>query len=309
MTILRVIFPIFALVLVGYLTTYSGLLSARDIQGLSRFVFTIALPVLLFYSMAHLELPGAFDWQFLFSYYTVLLVIYGLGIWTSKHWFAQTPLEQSLFGMGSAYSNTLLVGLPIISAGLGQAALLPLFVLVSIHSAVLFFIVTVLAERGNGAGHTARQVAVQTLRNLATNPIIIGLVLGLLVKLLAVPIPKPIDDSLALIDRAALPVALFVLGGSLTTYKIAGHFREAWTMVGLKVVLMPLLVWFLAFPVFHIDPLWGAVAVMTAGMPVGINAYLFAQKYETNIATLSTAVLLSTLLTVVAQSIWLAIFL
>lgn len=79
-------------------------------------------------------------------------------------------------------------------------------------------------------------------------------------------------------------------------------------MIGLKLVLQPVLVWVLAFVVFHLDPLWGAVAVMSAGMPVGINAYLFAHKYQIGIATISTAILLSTLLAVISQSVLLAVF-
>ena len=55
--------------------------------------------------------------------------------------------EQGIFGLGASYSNMILIGLPIISTGLGDEALLPLFMLVSIHSALLFFVVTLLVER------------------------------------------------------------------------------------------------------------------------------------------------------------------
>lgn len=308
MTIIEVIFPIFAIALVGYGAAYKGVLSARDIDGISRFVFNIAIPVLLFNSLAHIELPTAFNWQFLFSYYVVVLLIYGLGIWASKRWFAYSPQEQGIFGLGSAYSNTILVGLPVISAGLGEAALLPLFMLISVHSAVLFFIVMLLMERGNGANRSPSQIAAQTIKNLIRNPIILGLALGLLFNLLAIPIPALLEEPLTLLGRASVPCALFALGASLNAYKIAGHLTEAWTMIGLKMALQPLLVWILAFPVFHLDPLWGAVAVMTAGMPVGVNAYIFAEKYQVGMATLSTAVLLSTLMTVLSQSLLLAMF-
>jgi malonate transporter len=98
------------------------------------------------------------------------------------------------------------------------------------------------------------------------------------------------------------------MGASLNTYKITGHFAEALTMVSLKMVLQPFLVWLLAFVVFRIDPLWGAVAVMVAGMPVGITAFVFAQEYQAGIAILSTSIFLSTLLAVFSQSLLLAIF-
>ncbi|MCB0214671.1 MAG: AEC family transporter [Anaerolineae bacterium] len=308
MTIIRVIFPIFAIALVGYLAAYRGILDARDIKGISRFVFSIIIPILLFNSLAHIELPPQLQWQFLLSYYGVVLFVYSLAVWTSKHWFVHSPQEQGIFGLGSTYSNMILVGLPVISAGLGDQALLPLFMLVSMHSALLFFIVMVMTERANGAGRPAQQIAAQTVKNLVRNPIIIGLILGLTFNLLAIPIPKLIEDTLDILSRATLPCALFVLGASLNSYKIAGHLTEAWTMIGLKMVLQPLLVWVLAFLVFHIDPLWGVVAVMAAGMPIGVNAYLFAVEYQAGVATLSTAILLSTLFAVVSQSVLLAIF-
>ncbi|MCI0578404.1 MAG: AEC family transporter [Chloroflexi bacterium] len=308
MIVLEVIFPVFAVALAGYAAAYKRVLSAGDIAGISRFVFTVAIPVLLFNSLAHLELPARINWQFLLSYYVVALFVYGLGVWMSRRWFAHSPQEQGVFGLGASYSNMLLVGLPIISAGLGDEALLPLFMLVSIHSATLFLMVTLLAERGNGPGRSSRQLAAQTIKNLTRNPIIASLALGLLANVLAVPIPKVVDDTLTVLSQATLPCALFVLGASLNAYQVAGHFTEAWTIIGLKLALQPFLVWLLVFIVFHIDPLWGAVAVMVAGMPVGINAYLFAQKYQAGIAAVSTAILLSTLLAVFSQSLLLAIF-
>jgi predicted permease len=85
MTILQVIFPIFAMALVGYVAVYKGILDARDTEGISRFVFNITLPALLFSSLARVELPAQFNRKFLFSYSVVALIIYGLGVIASKY--------------------------------------------------------------------------------------------------------------------------------------------------------------------------------------------------------------------------------
>lgn len=305
MNVIEVILPVFVVVAAGYLAAYAGVIKPTDHEGLSRFVFNVALPVLLFDSLAKVTLPAQVDWQFFISYYLAVLIVYRLAVWLGRRWFAASAQEQGVLGMGAAYSNLVLIGLPIISAGLGDEALLPLFLLISIHSAVLFFLSTMMVERGEQHGRSPQQIAFQTGKSLARNPIIIGLALGLLVNLLAIPIPGPSDEAVSLLSQAALPCSLFVLGASLTTYKIAGHFSEAWLVIGLKMVLQPLLVWVLVFRVFEIEPLWGTVAVMAAGMPVGINAYMFAQKYHTGIAVLSTAVLLSTILAIFSQSLWL----
>lgn len=217
MTVLQVIFPVFVLALIGYLAARLKLFSPQHIDGISRFVFNIALPALLFRSLASLELPADVNWEFLISYYAVVLLIYAIGIWTSRWWFLHTPQEQGVFGLGASYSNLILVGLPIISAGLGDEALLPLFVLVSVHSAMLFLIVTILVEGANGADGSVRRVVLQTIRALALNPIVISLALGLLANLLRLTLPPVIDTPLSLLSDASLPCALFVLGASLNT--------------------------------------------------------------------------------------------
>lgn len=305
MSIVAVITPICILVLAGYLITYFGVLKAGDVAGLSRFVFNIALPVLLFNSLANVTLPPRLDWQFLLAYYLVVLVIYGLGMWLSKRWFTTPVKEQAVFGMGASYSNLMLVGLPIISAGLGDEALLPLFLLVSVHSAILFFITSVLLESGVGNGRSFTQIGLQTTKRVIRTPIIIGLAVGFVFNVLAIPIPAPIAAAFDIISDATLACSLIVLGASLTTYKIAGHITEAGLIVALKLALQPILVWVLVFYVFDIDPLWGTVAVMAAGMPVGISAYIYADNYQLGIAALSTAVLLSTILAIFSQSFWL----
>lgn len=301
MVILEVVFPVFAIALIGYVVTYRKFFGIREIEGISRYVFNIAIPALLFESMSTIELPERINWAFMLSYYVVACLMFGLGMWISHNRFDYSAREQSIFGMGVSYSNAVLIGLPLISGGLGDKALLPLFMLIAVHSAIIFSLVTLFAER-NGYANSRRFVARQTLRNMASNPIIIGLVLGLLANFLSLPVPAPLGATIELIGRSALPCALFVLGASLSAYKLAGHFREAWTIVGLKMLVQPLLVAILAFGIFHIDPLWAAVAVMMAAMPVGINTYIFAQKYQACVAPVSSAIVLSTLLAVFTLS-------
>ena len=307
-TVLEVIFPVFAIALVGYLAARWRVLSAAEVSGISKFVFKIALPVLLFRSMAKIALPDSFNWQFWLTYYSVAVGVYGLGFWISKKWFAHNASEQAIFGLGAAYSNTVLVGLPVISAGLGEQALLPMFMLIAVHAAIMFLLVTLFSERGNGHDLTRGQVASQTFKSLSRNPIIIGLLLGLLVNLLGLPHPKPLDDFIGLLGQAGLPCAIFVLGASLNAYKITGHLREAWALIGFKMILQPALVAFVAFVLFPLEPLWAAVAVMMAALPVGINAFIFAEQYQSGVAFISSAILISTLLAVVSQSVLLAIF-
>lgn len=330
MQILTIIFPVFAIALTGYITARIGIFSKTDIHGLSRFVFNLALPVLLFNALYSLELPPQINWQFLLSYYLVVLLIFTVSIGLGRLQFTLTPRQQGVFAIGATYSNLGLLGLPIITIGLGEKALLPLLTIISIHAGILWFIGTVVTERADGETETQNnpgrrilQTGWRSIKSLVKNPIIIGLILGLLFNRLPQILPQVIIDTLELFGRTSLPCALFVLGGSLAVFRPAAvetntnllplnqanhEIIETAVLIILKLIIHPFLVWLLAFQLFHIDPLWAAVAVMAAGMPVGINAYMFAQKYQECLRVVGSAVLLSTLLAAATQTILLAIF-
>lgn len=308
MDILNVIFPVFALAAVGYGLTAVHFFRPQDIAGISRYVFNLAIPVLLFDAMATLDLPPQIEWPFLLCYYLAALAVFALGNRIGRVQFGYGRAAQGVFGLGASYSNMVLVGLPIISAGMGDAALLPMFLLISVQSATMFTAVTAVAESGADAAKRRRDLILLPLQKLARNPILGGLLLGLLFNRLALPLPNPIADTIQLIRASALPCALFVMGASLSQYRLAGQFKPAWTLVGLKMGVQPLLVWLLGAYVFRLSAPWLPVAVMAAALPTGVNASIFAHKYDACIAPVTTATLISTLLAVVSLSLLLVVF-
>jgi len=309
MAIFNIIFPIFALALLGYILAYMKVFRNQDIAGISRYVFNVAIPALLFDAMATVNLPAQIQWTFLLSYYLAALFIFGLGNWLGRVRFGHNRAEQGIFGLGAAYSNTVLIGLPVVSSAFGDEALLPMFLIISIHTAVLFTAVTAVIETEVGAVQRRRDLFLLPLSKIGRNPIILGLLLGLLFNWLSLSLPQPLDDAIGLIRASALPCALFVMGASLSQYKLAGHFAEAWTIIGLKMILLPLLVWLLAFFVFRLTPLWATVAVVTASLPVGINVSIFAHEYEACIAPVATATVISTVISIGSLTLLLSWFL
>jgi hypothetical protein len=209
--------------------------------------------------------------------------------------------------LGASYSNLVIVGLPIIAAGLGEQAILPLLALVSVQNLLLFPLVTLFAHP-NEPGTRMISRLWEPVKRAATNPLMIGLALGFLVKLLSIQMPSLIAEPIHLIAQTGLPCALIVLGASFHRYKVGRPSREALTMVGLKMVLQPLLVWVLVIVVIGLDPLWAAVAVMAAGMPTGINAYVMAEQMGAGQRFVSASIWMSTLLAVVSQAGLLAFF-
>ena len=157
-----------------------------------------------------------------------------------------------------------------------------------------------MGKSGRGA---FRQAAKAALKAVISNPIIMSVMAGAAIALLGIELPAILDGIVKLVRGANVPCALFALGATLYGLPYAERIRETAFMVVLKLVGYPALV-YLAMNVFlpDLDPVWRAVAVIAAAVPMGANVYLVAVRYETYVERASTAVLASTVLSVVTVS-------
>lgn len=309
MEIIGVVFPVFFIVIIGYLSALSGFISSEDATSLGKYVFNIAIPALLFSALSTVALPDSFEWEYVVAYYGTSVLVFGIAVLSSRFLFRQSQEQQAIFGMGSSYSNTVLVGLPIISAGLGDAALLPLFVIVTFHTAVFFPIVISMVESDATVKKSQRGMLVELINGIALNPIVLGLVLGVVVNVLGIQLWPPFVDGIDTLGRAALPCALFALGATLNNYTLKGNLSKAAVMVFFKMIIHPAMVFVVVFGVLKLNLLWGTVAVMTAGMPTGVNTFVLSQRYDVNLPVVSSSILLSTIAAIFTQSAMLAVYL
>jgi malonate transporter and related proteins len=304
--VLDVILPIFGLLAFGYAATFSRVFGEAAATALASFVFYFAIPVLLFRNMATTTLPDAIAWGYLGAFYGGTALAFALGMAIARTAFGGPFERQAIIGFGCAFGNSVLLGIPVVLTGLGEAASLPLFLLLAFHSA--FTVITVVLEVGGARREELREVPKKALRGLTSNPILWGLLGGVAINLLGLSLPAALERWTALVAGAAVPCALFSMGASLRAYRIAGALRVALVMVAIKLVVCPLTVWALATFVFDVPPLWAKVAILLAAMPVGVNVYLFGVRYDAGQAESATAILLSSILsvaTLAAALVWL----
>lgn len=301
-----IIAPVFGLLLFGYAATFTKIFDAAAGRALAAFAFWFAIPVMLFRNMAGQPLPDVLPWGYLVSYYGAALVMFALGMALSRRLF-RAPLEaQAIIGFGGAYGNVVLLATPLVLTAFGPAATLPFFLILSFHSVLMFVVVTVVIELGRGSRGELRELPRRVLLGLVTNPIPMALLAGLLFRWSGASLPVAVDKWAGLIAGAAGPCALFSMGASLRAYRISGALPQAGLMMLHKLALYPLLVWLLASQVFDVPPLWVAVAVVTAAMPVGVNTYLFAERYAVGQGESAAAILLSTALSILTLALILA---
>ena len=301
--LIDIIVPVFGLVGLGFLAARRGWITEAGCDGVASFVFNFAIPAMLFRAMVTRDMPDPIQWEFLIAYFGGGYVAWAIGMFISRRAFKRDWDEASIAGMTAGFANTVMLGVPLIHLAFGEAALLPVFLIISFHSWQLFLVVTLMVEAARGRRGNPRELATSVVKGLVTNPIIMGLVAGVAWRLLELPLPKPVDGLLELLGRAAIPCSLFALGASLARYKLMGAMPEALTGSALKLLIHPLAVYVIGAYVFQLDPLWLNVAVIVAATPVGINVYLFGLRYDIGTAPAATAILMSTALSVITLAV------
>lgn len=295
---LLIVLPVFGLIALGYGARWTRLLRETTGEGLSDFVFVLAVPCLLFKTLATAAIPTDQPWGYWISYFTGLGVVWLIAQLVAQRIFKRKGPELVVSGFAAAQSNTVFVGIPMILKAYGDAGAVPLGLLLVVHLPVTMTIATLLAERGSASfGLLAKR--------LFTHPIILGILLGAAARPVIGLVPAPLWTIIDLLAAAAVPCALVSLGIALRRYGLASGLGLPVVLSGLKLIVHPLIVWVLATQVFAMPPAWAGVAVLFAACPCGINAYLFAERYRQGVADASSAIALSTALSLFTTIGWL----
>lgn len=321
LTTLAVVLPIFALILAGWLARRTGLLGAHAMAELNRFVVWLALPALLFDVMARSVGPEIWQPGFLATFGLSSGALLVLTAWLARR--RGRPLaDAAIDGLNASYPNTGYMGFPLALAAFGPAALGPTTIAVILTVCVVFAGAIVLIEAGlqGGSGPGARRgpVARTVALALLRNPLLVAPFCGALVPLLGFGVPAPAEAFLKLLGGAASPCALVALGLFLAERRGAGgsarsagdgarsRHATAW-LAGLKLVVHPLLAYGLGRFVFDLTPLALHSAVLMAALPTGTGPFMLAEFYRREAALTADTVLVSTVLSVVTVSAYLAL--
>lgn len=306
LAVLQIVLPVFLVVGLGYAAAAFKLFPDTAIDGLLLFVIRFATPCLLFTAMYGVALDRAFDVRLLFSYYGPAVACFVAALLFARG-VGRRPGEAVAIAFVALFSNTLLIGLPIILRAYGDEVAEPAFGVMALQSPVFFSlgIIAMEVSRRDGAGALA--AAKRAAKSIAGNALMIGVVLGLLFNLLEIRLPEPIEDATTLLSGATLPAALFVLGAALTRYRLQSDLGWAIGLATTSLFVHPGLAWLLSAKVFALDEAFVRAAVVLAAMPPGFNVYVFAAMYKRGESVAAGSVILATAFSVVSVTIWLTI--
>ncbi|HPQ96467.1 MAG: AEC family transporter [Thiothrix sp.] len=302
--ILNIVAPVFLVIVAGFAAVRSGLFADAMIDGVMRFAVLFAVPCLLFRAVSTLKLGDAFDWRLVLAFYSGALISFTLASTVARRWFGRKPGEAVAVGFVALFSNLLLLGLPISERAWGRDELAPVYAIVSLHAPFCYLVgISVmewLRSDGRSGWETARIIGSAMFRN----SLMIGIGLGFLVNFSGLVLPEALGAAIDLLARAALPAALFALGGVLARYRLKQTLGEVSMVTLMSLFVHPLLVYLICL-LLGVEQQQLRKVVLMAAMAPGLNSYLFAVLYQRGQETAASTVLLATVLSVGTVSLWL----
>lgn len=302
--ILTTVLPVFGMIVLGYGFASVRLFDAAAGKGITLFVFNVAIPALLFKTVATMAAQSAPPWGLWFVFFGGL----------ASTWIVTAAAARGITGlnvsggasasMAAGFGNLALLGTPLALSHFGQQAAVPLGMILSIHAPILWFAAMLHRElaRHSGSFSLAR-TAKDLFVNLTTNAIVLSLIAGSLWRAGGLDLHPIAIRMLQMLADASVPTALFALGVSLAGYSLRGAWGGMFVLIGLKMVLMPVLVFLGVRYAVTLPPLWAKVAVLFAAMPTGANAFLFAHRNDEAVPAISGAIALGTGLAAITASI------
>lgn len=297
---IAIVFPIFALIALGYGVRRGRFVDDGLGETLSRFVFIMAIPALLFSTLSRSDLPDVQPWAYWGAYFFALAVVWAIADLVARFFFADSHAGAVVAGFTAGQANLVLIGIPLVLSAYGEAAAAPLFLLIGIHLPITLTVATLFLE---GRQTSWRAILLKLVRH----PIILAILAGAAMRISGFDLPGPVWRTLEILGGAAVPCALVATGIALHRYGLGGDWRRPALITVLKLAVQPLIVYVIVFHVITLPPVWAATAVLLAACPTGINAYLLAQSYREGVALASGGVFLTTVMAMATTVIWLAI--
>lgn len=295
--------PVFAMIILGMLFKKIGIIDDVFASRMNKFVFLIPLPVLLFKDLATLDFNTIWDTKFvLFCFFITILSIL---IVTLLSFLLKIKQNQGEFIQASYRSSAALLGIALIQNVYGKATMAPLMIIgsVPLYNIMAVVVLSFFSPERKGL---SKEVWLKTIKGILTNPILIGIVVGILWSLLHLPMPTMLDKTVTSIGNVATPLGLMAMGATFNYKEALGDLKPALCasfikLFGFCAMFLPLAI-YLGFQGEQLI----AILVML-GSATTVSCFVMAKNMgHTGILT-STVVMLTTIFSGFSITMWLYI--
>jgi predicted permease len=304
MEVADLVLPVFAIIVTGWLAGWLGYISRSLADGLVHFAYNVAMPALLFVTIAQEPARSLLEWRFLVAFGGGSILCFMLVFLAVRAVLGRDVASSTMYGMAAAMTNTGFVALPILHSIYGQPAVLPAAVATVFVAAVMFPMAVVLLESEERSAHGLSARPVVLMRQIVLNPMVLSTLLGLAWTIAGLPIPTPIATYMNIFAAALTPCALFAIGLGLSVEGMRSNLAASVLLAAVKLVVMPLIVYGLCVA-SGLKPLYTIVAVVCAAVPTAKTVYILAGEHKVEEPMVAATVSITTMLSVATLLGWL----
>ena len=301
--------PVFLMMLLGMLFRRLGWIDEAFASRMNRFVFLVPLPVLVFHDLASAEIGDV--WNFRFVAFCFLVTAASIAICALLSCLLKEKPRRGEFIQASYRSSAALLGIALTTNIYGDAGLVPLMIIgsVPLYNVMAVVVLSLTApdeKKASGQAAISRKSELwkRTLKGIVTNPIILGILLGLLWSMLRLPLPPILEKTVTNLGDLAAPLGLMAMGATFRLDKAMGQAKPAIAasfikLVGFSVLFLPLAVR-LGFREEELV----AILIML-GSATTVSCYVMAKSMGHEGVLTSSAVMLTTLFSAFTITGWL----
>ena len=306
--VLSSLLPVVFLISIGFVAGRAKWVRQDAVRDLTNLVFLVLAQALLFRTMSSVHLE-TLDLRPVFQYFVVagalffiMLMMYG------------RDSRASVLALASIFSNTLMIGVPLIGLAYGEPGQVLLFTLISLHALVLLTMATVVLELQMAYEHAAEhgesrhmlKTVGMAMKNAVLHPVPLPILIGLIYAQTGWGLHPIVDKPLQLLGASFGPVALVLVGITLAQTPVGENFKGAMKISVVKTFVHPMLMAAAGYAM-GMRGLHLTVMVVAAALPIGANVFLFSQRYQKEEDVVTAAVAVSTALALVSVTLVMAL--
>ena len=298
-------FPIFLVMVIGYILKQIGMLNDNFVTVANRFNFKVTLPFMLFRDISGVDIRAVFDIRYVLFCALVSTACFWI-IWGGVKLFLKDQSMRGAFVQASFRSSAAVMGLAFIQNMYGSSAMGPLMIVSAVPLYNIFSVIVLTFEGAHSGEVDPKQKIKAACINIAKNPIILGILAGLIVGLLGIDFPVIVDKTVNSVAQMATPLALITIGAGFEGRKALAKIRPTIVASMIKLVIQPLIF----LPVAAWMGLRGeqmiAILIMLAS-PTTPSCYIMAKNMDNDGVLTASVIVMTTLLAAFTLTGWIFI--
>lgn len=296
--------PIFLTMLVGYVLRRIGMLNNEFVNAANKFNFKITLPVMLFVDLAATDIRNNFDLRYVLFCAAVTTVMFSL-IWICAKLFIKDKSIVGAFVQASYRSSVAVLGIAFIKNICGSAGMAPVMIIGCVPLYNIFAVIVLTFEAQGDCGSFSEHIK-KSLKNIATNPIIIGILAGIAASLINLKFPSIIDRTLNNLAVMSTPLALITIGAAFEGKKAIAKIKPTIAASLIKLVVLPAVFLTAAIKLgFRGEELLALIIML--GSPTTASSYIMAKSMNNDDILTSSVIVTTTLLSALTLTFWIFI--